>query len=805
MKSLKKSISFLVIALLFMQILSFTAFAAGSTIGLADSQVTFGAYNASGTEVGAYLTADGNYSTWAKIFSENPVATEYKKYKANTGGTKMWVQADFNGLVYANSISINTRYSSPASAQLYLSNTIAGLSTATPIALTKGTTVSNNTPYTATFSAVSASYCRIVFTQAYADHFVANGNSINKIFIGTQATGDMTFTIAGNTTVDNTLTATVGNGYDLHTTRNWQSASSVDGVYSNISGATAQTYTTVANDISKYIRYSVSDGIETNYSNVMGPILNYAPQTGSTLALADSKVTLGAYNTSGTEVGATLFQNYSTWAKIFSENPLSTEYLSYKANTGGTKMWVQADFSGSVNVNGISILTRYSSPASAQLYLATTVEGLSTATPIALTKGTTANNNTPYTATFAPVSASYCRILFTEGYGGQLVTGGNGMVKMFLSTKAPYIVGDKTLTIAGNPTVRKTLTATAGNGLDGHTTRNWQIADTENGVFTNILGATNSTYILGNTQLGKYIRFSASNGIETIYSNVKGPISASLPGESQCLSDNKITFGALNASGTEVGATVYRNYATWGKIFGPESNVVEYKTLQANSGGNKIWVQANFGGYVRLNQMTLTTKYESIAQNLYTSIQVYLADSVEGLATATPITLTKGSNVGDITYYSASFPMVEVNYCKIVYTEGWAGRFISTSGLSISKIFMQNMTFIGGNATVTNATNNEVLTSITANSSIKGNIQIVNNSELTKTYGLYIASYDVNNKLVNVALSNEVTLNANDSTGTTLTTPAINIGTDAVKIVMYLWDGNLSAYIINSNILTVSN
>ena len=98
------------------------------------------------------------------------------------------------------------------------------------------------------------------------------------------------------------------------------------------------------------------------------PITTFA--SGLTTGLVDSQVTVGAYDASGNEVGASLYQNYSTWAKIFNEYTTSAEYLSYKANTNGTKMWIQANFNGSVNANSITIVTRYSTPSSAKLYLA---------------------------------------------------------------------------------------------------------------------------------------------------------------------------------------------------------------------------------------------------------------------------------------------------------------------------------------------------------------------------------------------------------------------------------------------------
>ena len=72
-------------------------------------------------------------------------------------------------------------------------------------------------------------------------------------------------------------------------------------------------------------------------------------------------------------------------------------------------------------------------------------------------------------------------------------------------TVVPSITG--TVTIQGTPQVGSTLTAQVSGLPDGvSVTYQWQAADSAEGPFTNIQGATESTYTPTNDQVGQYLR-----------------------------------------------------------------------------------------------------------------------------------------------------------------------------------------------------------------------------------------------------------------------------------------------------------
>ncbi len=93
---------------------------------------------------------------------------------------------------------------------------------------------------------------------------------------------------------------------------------------------------------------------------------------------------------------------------------------------------------------------------------------------------------------------------------------------------------DTPAVIAGTVTVGKTLTATPGDWTgEDSVAGKWQSATTSGGVYSDIGGATSSTYVLVTGDTLKYIRYleTATNGSgsATQASNVLGPVRA-LPG-----------------------------------------------------------------------------------------------------------------------------------------------------------------------------------------------------------------------------------------------------------------------------------
>lgn len=138
--------------------------------------------------------------------------------------------------------------------------------------------------------------------------------------------------------------------------------------------------------------------------------------------------------------------------------------------------------------------------------------------------------------------------------------------------------------ITGVACVGETLTA----NTIGITASNykWQLADTKDGTYTDITGATDNTYSVQNSESGKYIKVVVSDGADnnTEYTSASiGPMG------------NKITFDL--SKGSVVFDTGYSGYDI-------NSNVI---SGTHNSGNVYVIEQANYGSTATTNTITVKT------------------------------------------------------------------------------------------------------------------------------------------------------------------------------------------------------
>ena len=145
-------------------------------------------------------------------------------------------------------------------------------------------------------------------------------------------------TVTGNATIGSTLTAdtsaTTGTGVSF--TYRWQRATTVNGTYSNITGARASTYVVASADASRFIRVQVvatnAGGSSTVNSAAVGPVGAVAPVAAVTItgtAAVGSRLTA---STTGTTGSTPITYSY-VWSRALTVNDVFTNISGATAST----------------------------------------------------------------------------------------------------------------------------------------------------------------------------------------------------------------------------------------------------------------------------------------------------------------------------------------------------------------------------------------------------------------------------------------------------------------------------------------
>jgi uncharacterized protein YaiE (UPF0345 family) len=392
-------------------------------------------------------------------------------------------------------IAANTKYVVSVNANTYYVATPAGL----------GTTVTNGD-----LSAVADGSNGVFNTTP--DLFPAqsfnNGNYFRDIaFTSTSVTSSLS--LSGTPTQNQTLTATVTNVPGLTTTGyQWQQSS--DGTtWTSISGATSQTLTLGASQVGKQVRalatYKDALNVEGlligSATNLVNPIVNstqniFTTQTPTLTNLSDGVGSAGDY-----EMGV---EFTSTKAGTIS----SIRYYKDANETGPHvgKIWSDT---GTL----LATVTFSNETASGWQEQALT-------TPLAIAANTkyvvSVNANTYYVATPAGLGTTV-----TNGDLSAIADGSNGVFNTtpdlfptqsfnngnyFRDIAFSATSVTSTISLSGTPTQNQTLTATVGS-VPGLTTTGYQWQQSSDGTtWDNISGATNQTFTLGQSQVGKQVR-----------------------------------------------------------------------------------------------------------------------------------------------------------------------------------------------------------------------------------------------------------------------------------------------------------
>ncbi|MDR0785803.1 MAG: fibronectin type III domain-containing protein, partial [Treponema sp.] len=315
--------------------------------------------------------------------------------------------------------------------------------------------------------------------------------TVNSVAVG-PATAPENPALTGSTSVDGTpqigqtLTAnTSGLGGDGAVSYQWQRGDSVSSGFTNISGATSNTYVLSAADQGKYIRVTVSrDG----YSGTVNSVA-VGPATATDITGPDVYaigIDFGGWPDAPSGTSGVKLTN--TGNGVYTWQGTMTQDGTFKFHDASVTSWDNGNWYGPVT------------------------------------------NNTPITVG-SQVSITKAG---NSNAAGAWITGETGEYSIILDISSLKTTFNRlsvsgTASITGAVQVEQTLTAhtadLSGVGTIGY---QWQRSDTSSGGFTNISGATSNTYVLSTADYNKYIRVTVSrDGYSgTVSSTVMGPVAS---------------------------------------------------------------------------------------------------------------------------------------------------------------------------------------------------------------------------------------------------------------------------------------
>jgi hypothetical protein len=384
-----------------------------------------------------------------------------------------------------------------------------------------------------------------------------------------------TVLLSGTARIGEAVTATPILDGSGAVTYKWQRSDTLNGGFTDISGAASVKYTLVAADRGKYIRAAVS---RMGYSGaipsaVMGPIelpLLTGSVTMSGEALVGQRLTANTAALGGSGAITYKWQRSNTANGTFTDIAGAASAATYTvaATDVGKYMRVAVSRAG---YDGTIAGAAAGPVGNTLLTGSVTMGGLVDGKPVVgqpLTANTAALGGSgtiiyqwqrldEASGTFTDISGAgfnsytpvqtdvgkYIRVTVSrDGYGGTKSSTAVGPVKF------PALGGS--ITLSGKANVGETLTANTGVLL-GSIVYQWQRFDTASGTFTNISGAVSVTYIPVQADLGKYIRVAVSReGYDgTMFSATAAPVGLPLLTGRVAITGN-VTVGQTLAANT---------------------------------------------------------------------------------------------------------------------------------------------------------------------------------------------------------------------------------------------------------------
>ena len=447
--------------------------------------------------------------------------------------------------------------------------------------------------------------------------------------------------ISGTAQVNQTLTAGTVYPSGATVTYQWLSCSTADGIYANIPGATTNTYTLTAADISKYIKVqAVGSGnyVGTATSANKGPvtagtITAIGPISGTTIAGRTLTVgTLTPYGATATyqwqrsnDVGGftdIIGGTASSYTLMGEDN---YRYIRVVATgTGAYTGTVISDFTGRVvpsatpltSIGAISGATRIGetlvagslSPAGAkatyQWQSAVTAGGI-----YGNILGATANS---YTLTAADKDM-YIKVAATGS--------GNYLGTVTSAYKGPVTVSQFTAIgpTSGTTVVGQTLTAGILTPSNATVDYQWQSCANSNGTYEDIENANASTYTLKTSDEGRFIKVVATaTGAFTgsAISAYTGPVSSTAAAITTITAIGAIS-GTARVAQTLTAGTVYPSGATvtyqWLRS---GTDVGVYENIPGATSNTYTLAAADLSKYIKVQAMGAGT-YTGTAASAY--------------------------------------------------------------------------------------------------------------------------------------------------------------------------------------------
>ena len=529
--------------------------AGGTSVTITGTKLT----GTTGVTVGGVSAALGTVTGTTVVFTTPAkVVGTYDVVLTNPGGTSTKTGAfTYAAIPTITSLSITTRAATGTVQVTVTGTNLTGASAATvggtvaSVGTVTATTVVINTP------AMSAGTYDVVVTTPGGSSTLSN--SLTYVAAPTLASASIT----GTAQVGSTLTAVAGaiTGTSPTTTFQWQSATTALGTYSNISAATASTYTVQPTDAGNFIRVIIS------VANVGGTV---AVTSAATTAVALASALTPTFGTpTATATGFTVqISNYDssyTWA--------GTATASGTVSISGTGLVTVTGVAPGTSSTATITTTRTGYTGGSATVTGTSITG-SALTPTFGTPTATADG---FTVQISNYSASYTWAgtatasgsVSVSGTGLVTVTGvapGTSSTATITTTRTGYTGGSSS--ISGTSITGSALTPTFGTPTataDGFTVQisNYSASYTWAGTAT----ASGTVSISGTglvTVTGVAPGTSSTATITTTRTGYTGG-SATVTGTSTTGSALTPTFGAVTqtATGFTVSITNYNSSYTW--------------------------------------------------------------------------------------------------------------------------------------------------------------------------------------------------------------------------------------------------
>ncbi len=454
-------------------------------------------------------------------------------------------------------------------------------------------------------------------------------NEVRVYYSGPVTSGAIQVTDIGATSgtaqVGQTLTAgaLTPTGAAATASYQWQKSLNINGPFSNISGATSNTYTVLMADLDSYIRVMATGtgdykgSVASAYIGSVNCLITAIGPISGTVAVAQTL-------TAGTLSPSTATANYQ-WKKC---TTAEGTYIDIEGAESSTYMVTADDYTYYIKVTAIG----YGSYTGTVTSAATSQIAQGQIVSISPIIGTTASGQTLTAGTVSPPGATvtyqwqrssgenfinidgatsntylltgsdintYIRIVVT-GTGAYTGTANATTTDPVQSSTTPITAID---TIGGNAQVGHVLTAGALTPSGATATYKWLRSDTSDGTYSEISGAVYSSYTLTGDDYIRYIKVEAKGSGSysgTVTSAYIGPIA-----QGQITAISPITgttaVGEILTAGTLTPSTATANYQwqrqsgeTWEDISGATSTTY---LLQEADSGKYVKVVATGSGY----------------------------------------------------------------------------------------------------------------------------------------------------------------------------------------------------------------